>query len=211
MLFACWSKAVGMGGMSRMAAALRSCPHPSCLQQPTPGAIMFSEGKAEPLLHLLLPWSSQTLCWSEVAAPRPRSLLSAFHCPHRGADSRPDAPFPFPGTLIRQWKQSSIFLHKSWLRRMGWSISDNWPEFVALWKEVWWGGSEEDWELWVFALGCKSSPPPNDNVPFPALEPHFTSVMENAALRSEGHKCLLLRLAGPPGSCLCDPVHHSAA
>lgn len=31
------------------------------------------------------------------------------------------------------------------------------------------GGDEEDWKLWVFALGCKSQPPTNDNVPFPAL------------------------------------------
>lgn len=33
--------------------------------------------------------------------------------------------------------------------------------------------------------------------------------MKNAALRSEGHKCLLLRLERPPGTILCDPVNLS--
>ena len=48
-------------------------------------------------------------------------------------------------------------------------------------------GMGETGSLWVFALGCISQAPSSDSAPLPALEPRFTSVMGNAALRSEGH------------------------
>lgn len=53
------SKLVGTDAVSRAAAALRSCPHPSCLQWPTQGLLCSQQGDDCPSFPPLLPLSRE--------------------------------------------------------------------------------------------------------------------------------------------------------
>lgn len=81
------SKLVGTDAVSRAAAALRSCPHPSCLQWPTLGLLCSQQGDDCPSFPSLLPLSRE-------GVPALASL-SAFGFSlflSEGADSGLDTP-----------------------------------------------------------------------------------------------------------------------
>lgn len=88
MLHAPGSKLVGTDAVSRAAAALRSCPHPSCLQWPTQGLLCSQQGDDCPPFPPLLPLSREgVLALASLSAFGFSLFLS------EGADSGLDTPW----------------------------------------------------------------------------------------------------------------------
>lgn len=71
-------------------------------------------------------------------------------------------------------------------------------------------GLGEDRKLWVFALGCKSGTF-QWQCPLSSFGASFHFCNGKLCPQVRGPQCLLLRLAGPPGSLLGDPLNQTAA
>lgn len=84
---------------------------PVC-SSPPQGLLCFPTAKQSPSC---IPSSPSPCRHSTGLKWQPLAHGACFQCfivLRQGTDSRPDAPFPFPGTLIRQWKQFSSSLLK---------------------------------------------------------------------------------------------------
>ena len=94
---------------------------------------------------------------------------------------------------------------------MGWSISDNQPEFVAFWKETCWGGDGGDWKPLSFCSWLCKSGTFQRQYPIASLGTSFHLCNGKRCPWVRGPQCPLLRLDGPPGSHSGDPLSQTAA
>ena len=83
---------------------------------------------------------------------------------------------------------------------MGWSISDNQPEFVAFWKETWWGGVGGDWKPLSFCSGLYKAGTFQRQCPLASFGASFHFCNGKRCPQVRGPQCLLLRVAGHLGA-----------